>query len=119
MVFGSRGKAARLSPSSLRRARRQTKWATPISGSPMNFSQVIAGLCSVGFLGRTFLHRTRVEALGGGVAIDQLDDGHGRVVAIAEARLEDADVAAIAVLVTRADDAEELLHLGLVAHLRG
>ena len=43
-----------------------------------------------------------------GIAVDEFDDRHRRHVAIAEACLEDADIAAQTVLVTRAEHVEEL-----------
>src|SRR5690606_14477636 len=57
-------------------------------------------------------------ALHRGVAIDQLDDGARSAVAVAETGLQDAGVAASAVLVTRGQDVEELLDLILVAQAR-
>src|SRR5690349_6845525 len=40
-------------------------------------------------------------ALGRGVAVDEFDDRHGGVVALAEARLHDAQITTIALRVTR------------------
>src|SRR5271157_6280726 len=54
------------------------------------------------------LDRTRILALGLDVAVDELDHRQRRVVAGAEARLHDAGVAAVAVLVARADDVDQL-----------
>src|ERR1700733_1792514 len=42
------------------------------------------------------LHRTGIEALGGDVAIDKFDHCDRSIVAVPEARLDDADVPAIA-----------------------
>src|SRR4051794_17362936 len=47
------------------------------------------------------LHRPRIEALGAGVAIDELDHRDRGVVAIAKAGLENAQITALAVLVAR------------------
>src|SRR5690606_36726826 len=55
------------------------------------------------------LHRPGILALGGLVAINELDHRHRGVVAIAEAGLEDADVAAVALLVAGAKHVEQLL----------
>src|SRR5690606_11372156 len=75
------------------------------------------GLCRFGFvvLGEG---RAGILALGIDVAIDEFDHGQRGIVAIAEAGLEDAQVAAIALLVARAENGEELGHLSLVANLR-
>src|SRR5512143_2173911 len=59
---------------------------------------------------------TRIQALGCRVAIDQLDDGHGRVVAQPEPRLEHARIAAGAALVALGQGVEQLAGLHLVAH---
>src|SRR5690606_3774619 len=48
------------------------------------------------------------RALGGNVAIDKLDDCQRGVVAMAEAGLHDADIATIAVGVTRRDRRDQL-----------
>ena len=69
-------------------------------------------------LGRLLLHRPGIEALGGLVAIDELDHRHRRVVAVAEAGLEHAGIAAVALLVAGAQHVEQLLDHGDVAHLR-
>ena len=53
------------------------------------------------------------------VAVDELDDGNGRGIAVAIAGLQHARVAAGAVLVARRQRVEELLDHGLVAHARG
>src|SRR5688500_557602 len=50
--------------------------------------------------------RTGVLALGGGVALDELDHGHRSGIAEAEARLQDAQVAAGALGVARAEGGE-------------
>src|SRR5690606_22597997 len=55
-----------------------------------------------------FLDRTGALALGGDVAVDEFDDRHRRVVAVAEAGLQHADVAAVPVGVARAEDREQL-----------
>src|SRR5271157_102418 len=55
------------------------------------------------------LDRTRILALGLDVAVDELDHRYRRVVAGAEARLHDAGVAAVAALVARAEDVDQLL----------
>src|ERR1700751_1877985 len=64
------------------------------------------------------LHRAGVLALGIDVAIDELDHGHRGIVAVAEAGLDDAGVAALAVLVAGRQHIEQLLDLVDVAHLR-
>src|SRR5215472_15835880 len=61
--------------------------------------------------------RTGVLALGIDVAIDELDHRERRAVAIAEARLHDAGIAAVALLVARADHVEQLLDHRDVADL--
>jgi hypothetical protein len=53
-------------------------------------------------------------ALGVRVAVDEFDDRHGRHVAIAEARLEDTDIAAVPLLVAGAQHLEELGHMGVL-----
>src|SRR6476620_6246770 len=63
-----------------------------------------------------FLDRAGIEALGVDVAVDEFDHGHRRVVAIAEAGLDDAGVAALAVLVAGCQRVKQLPHLILVAH---
>src|SRR5215475_5851048 len=68
-------------------------------------------------LGFRLLDRTGILALGIDVAVDELDHGHRRVVAVAEAGLDDARVTALAVLVAGRQRVEQLLdHVG-VAHL--
>src|SRR6185436_16634259 len=64
-----------------------------------------------------FLHRARIQALGIDIAVDELDHGHRRVVAVAEAGLDDAGVTALAVLVAGRQRVEQLADLILVAHL--
>src|SRR6202048_2313231 len=71
------------------------------------------GLRRLGFL---FLHRAGVLALGVDVAVDEFDHGHRGVVAVAEAGLDDAGVAALAVLVAGRPRVEQLANLILVAH---
>src|SRR4051812_44169404 len=65
-----------------------------------------------------FLRRARVHAAGVLVTVDELDHGQGRVVAVAEAGLEDAAVAAVALLVARPEHLEELADHAVVAQLR-
>src|SRR6266545_5158770 len=67
--------------------------------------------------GGLFLHRAGILALGIDVAVDELDHGHRGVVAVAEAGLDDAGVAALAVLVAGRQYVEQLPDLVLVAHL--
>src|SRR6185437_9590867 len=55
--------------------------------------------------------RAGVLALFGRVAVDELDHRHGGVVAVAEARLQDADVAAVAVGVAGSQHGEQLADL--------
>jgi hypothetical protein len=57
-------------------------------------------------------------ALGRGVAVDEFDDRHRRHVAIAEAGLQDADIAALTVLVARAEDGEQTLDMLVLLQLR-
>src|SRR5580693_10647124 len=64
------------------------------------------------------LNGTGILALGLDVAIDELDHSDWRGIAIAEAGLHDAGIAAVAVLVARTDHLEQLLDHGEVAHLR-
>jgi len=68
------------------------------------------------FLGLLLLHRTGILAFSLDIAVDKLDHRLGGVVAVAEARLHDAGIAAIAALVARADDVEEFFNLGNVAN---
>src|SRR5580704_8226967 len=70
-----------------------------------------------GFRG-LFLHRARIQALGVDVAVDEFNHRHRRVVAVAEAGLDDAGIAALPILVAGGDDVEQLADLILVAHLR-
>ena len=58
--------------------------------------------------------RTRIESLGVLVAVHQLDHGHGRGIAIAEARLQDPRIAAVTVCIARAQGLEQLRHHGIV-----
>src|SRR5256885_9756981 len=69
-------------------------------------------------LGCLFLHRAGILALGIDVAVDEFDHGHRGVVAVAEAGLDDAGVAALAVLVAGRQRVEQLLDLVEVAQLR-
>src|ERR1019366_799119 len=64
-----------------------------------------------------FLHRTGVEALGIDVAVDEFDHRHRRVVAVAKAGLDDAGIAALAVLVAGGENVEQLSGLVEIAHL--
>src|SRR5580704_4651282 len=70
-----------------------------------------------GRLGVRRLHRSGILALGLDVAIDELDHRDRRVVAVAEARLHDAQIAAVTLLVAWADDLEQLLDHRDVADL--
>src|SRR6202040_2684683 len=70
-----------------------------------------------GFRG-LFLHRTGIEALGIDVAVDEFDHRHGRVIAVAEAGLDDAGIAALPVLVAGGQHVEQFPGLVEVAHLR-
>src|SRR5437899_10143193 len=67
--------------------------------------------------GGLLLHRAGIQALGVDVAVDELDNGHRGIVAVAEAGLDDAGVAALAVLVAGRQRVEQLPDLILVAHL--
>src|SRR5207248_9541105 len=80
--------------------------------APLSRNLMPTGLRRLGFLG---LDRTGVLALGVDVAIDELDHGHWGVVAVAEAGLDDAGVAALAVLVAGRERVEQLPDLILVA----
>src|SRR3954451_3589191 len=82
------------------------------------------------FVVRTRLRRRRLLAglglaagtvgctLGAIVTVDELDHGHGCIVALAEAGLHDPEVAAVTVGVARRDRLEQPLHRGLAADLR-
>src|SRR6266568_5781836 len=91
--------------------------------SPNKKAALEAPLLKLGILenlrrfGGLFLHRAGIQALGIDVAVDELDHGHRRVVAVAEAGLDDAGVAALAVLVAGRQYVEQLPDLVLVAHL--
>src|SRR6185437_12314117 len=83
------------------------------------FDQAKGALGSDGFVAiGPFLHRTRIEALGVHVAVDELDHRDRGIIAIAIAGLEDSGIAALAVLIAATEHRKELLHLGLVANLR-
>src|SRR5215218_3724712 len=79
----------------------------------MRPERLLSGLNDLGLLGRARILAARID-----VTIDELDHGHRRIVAEAEASLQNAGVAAVAVLVASAKNGEELLHHGLVAQLR-
>src|ERR1700704_890937 len=68
-------------------------------------------------VGPRLLHRAGIQALGIDVTLDELDHRDRRVVAVAKARLHDAGIAAVAVLVARAQHVEQLLDHGNVADL--
>src|SRR4051812_35051440 len=70
-----------------------------------------------GRFGGAVLRRTGVETLGIDVAVDELDDRHRRIVAVTEAGLDDAGIAALAVLVAGRQRVEQLADLIQVAHL--
>src|ERR1700737_3644966 len=63
------------------------------------------------------MHRSGIEALGIDVAVDDLDHGHWRVVAVAEAGLDNAGIAALPVLVAGSKNIEQFPGLIEVAHL--
>src|SRR5690348_6556149 len=60
-------------------------------------------------------HRARVLALGIRIAVHELYERHSGVVAVTEAGLQHAGIAAGTIGVTRADHLEQLLHLRFVA----
>src|SRR5262249_57980401 len=64
------------------------------------------------------LRRAGILALGSDVAVDELDHRHRRRIAVTEAGLEHARVAAVALLVARTEHLEELLDHGDVADFR-
>src|SRR5262245_54560454 len=64
------------------------------------------------------MDRAGILALCLDIAIDEFDHCLRGVVAIAEARLHDACVAAVPLFVTRADDIEEFFYLRTVADFR-
>src|SRR5206468_1062042 len=70
-----------------------------------------------GLFGLVHLHRARILALGIDVAIDELDHGHRGIVALAEAGLQHAAIAARTGLVARPEHVEELPHHDDVAQL--
>src|SRR6478736_9650137 len=70
------------------------------------------------FVDLAILHRAGIQPLGGLVAVDELDDADGGVITVAEASLENTRVAALAVLVARAEHIEQFLDHGDVADLR-
>src|SRR6185312_3010058 len=87
------------------------KKKTPEGASGVFEPGLCAGLVAVG-LG----HRAGVLALFGRIAIDELDDRHGRVVAVTEARLQHADIAAVAFRIAGAEHGEQLADLFDVTH---
>src|SRR3974390_3787865 len=70
------------------------------------------------FAGLPRLLRSGILTLCIDVAVDEFDHGARRVVAGAEARLHDAGVAAVPLLVARGENLEELLHHRDVADFR-
>src|SRR3974390_3715050 len=64
------------------------------------------------------LHRPGIFAARLDVSVDELDDRLRAGIAVAEASPEHAGVAALALLVARADHAEQFAHQGNVAHFR-
>ncbi len=64
------------------------------------------------------LDRAGIQPLRIDVAIDEFDHRNRRGIAVAEAGLHHAGIAAVALLVARADHVKELLDHGEVAHLR-
>src|SRR3546814_4099555 len=58
--------------------------------------------------------RPRILALGRNVAVDELDDRHRRRIRRADAGLDDAGIAALAIGVTRAEHVEQLGELRVV-----
>src|SRR5690242_2255603 len=83
--------------------------------APLSENQTGEGLRRLGFL---FLHRAGILTLGVDVAVDELDHSHRGVVAIAEAGLDDAGVAALTILVARGQRVEQLLDHVDIAQLR-
>src|SRR5215469_16584746 len=81
---------------------------------PLSASSRRRGGFLLGLLGL----RPGIEALGGLVAIHELDHGDRCGITIAEAGLEHAGIAAVALLVAGAEHLEELLDHGDVADLR-
>src|SRR5215203_5205629 len=92
------------------RARRRTKKAA--LEAPLLKLSILKTLRRFGGL---FLHRAGIQTLGIDIAVDEFDHGHRRVVAVAEAGLDDAGVAALAVLVAGRQHVEQLADLILVA----
>ena len=84
----------------------QTKSGPDLSEPPVKLMQKSVLRC-FGFVVAA-LNRAAVEALGVDVAVDELDHRQRGVVAVAEAGLQDADIAALTVLVARAEDGEQL-----------
>src|SRR3954468_17511603 len=97
----------------MRALRKTTKILTPNKKRPVSGPGVRCLGVGKG-LGRFLLLRllgrgAAVLALGGGVALDELDHRHRRHVAEAEAGLEDAQIAAAAARVARAERGEQLV----------
>src|SRR5947209_19807680 len=71
-------------------------------------------------LGRLFLalHRAGILPPRIDIAVDEFDDTERRVVAVTEARLQDAGIAAVALFVARPEHVEELFDQRDIAHLR-
>src|SRR5882757_4280437 len=80
------------------------------------FAGTTAGVRLRGFRG-LFRYRAGIEALGVDVAVDEFDHGHRGVIAIAKTGLDDAGIAALAVLVAGGENVEQLFGLIEVAHL--
>src|SRR5450759_5836444 len=70
------------------------------------------------FVDLLLLRRPGILALGLDVAVDELDHRLRGAIAVTEASLEHAGIAALAVLVARADHVEQFLDHGDVAHFR-
>src|SRR5690349_11205212 len=86
-----------------------------LASGPLN-PGTLRGLAFVGV--DSFRTRAAIHAARALVAIDQFDHRERSVVAMAEARLQHARVAAGARLIARGERVEELLGLRLVAHAR-
>src|SRR5262249_8432450 len=93
-----------------RRRAANERVATPPFESSDRRGGRLFGLC--------LLNRPRILPFGFNLAIDKFDPRFCRIAAIAESRLHDTGVAAVAALITRTDDVEELLDLRNVADFR-